>query len=63
MSHLSCLFSTILPDMWTQNLSARCKDDMGSSMMCLQLLSPDWINFDIDSLALDISFKWPIKGV
>lgn len=39
VSLIYCLLSTILPDMWTKNLSAGSKYDMGTCVMSLKLLS------------------------
>jgi len=60
MSNFSCLLCTILPNMWAKDLSARCENNMSSCMMCLQLLSSNWINGHVDSLALKVTLKWSI---
>lgn len=63
MCNLSCFLRSVLPNMWTQNFSAGCKNNVCSGVMSLQLLSSDWINLDINSLSFVVALKWLIKGV
>lgn len=66
VSHFGGLFGTMLPDVWTQDLSARGVDDMGSSVMSLELLSSICINDNFNLLTLvhiKVTFKRSVKNV
>lgn len=66
VSHFGGLFGTILPDVWAQNLSAGGVNDMGSSMMGLELLSSFFVNNNFNLLALEhfkVAFKRSVENV
>jgi hypothetical protein len=48
MSLINSFLSTILPDMRSENLSARSKDDVSTSVMSSQLISSFSVNSDSD---------------
>jgi hypothetical protein len=66
MSHVNGFLSTILPDVWTKNFSARSEDDMGTGMMSLQLLSSIAIDGHIGFLSFEVfsvSLEWSVKNM
>jgi len=66
MSYFSGLFGTILPNVWTEDLSTGSKYDMSTSMMSLELLSSISVNSNMDFFTnenVNESFKWSVKNV
>ena len=63
VSHLGSFLGSILPNVGTEHLAARSEDDMGSSVMGLELSSSLGIDHDMGLLALDVALDWLVKGV
>jgi len=66
VSHFGGLFGTMLPNVWTQDLSAGGIDDMGSSVMSHKLPSSICINGNFNLLTLEhfkVAFKRSVENV
>ena len=51
------LFSASLPDVGSEDISARSKNEMSSCMMSLKLSSPLLIHFSCDFFAFEVPFR------